>query len=238
MCIKKIISSAGIIVFFMTYWMICNMQSTAYIQTDISQIYDQHGITAGYFSLRSFLALYIVPLLLYNTSVIEQEKDYIAIRYNKREKIWYMKLFNLFICNFMFTCFYFFVDIIFMLVSYHAELIISSHILIYLAIYFPVVFLFFSLIGIVFMILQIYFSNWKALVVVFLLCIVCYFFIELEVLRGWNPFFFLILLSEQIQGMAKVDVILSYANIFFINIITVVVGLKSYNHKEFFRYEE
>lgn len=238
MCIKKIIISAGVIVFFSTYWMICNIQNVTYILPDISQIYNQHGIATGYFSLRSFLALYVVPLLLYNTLMIEQEKEFIAIRYNKREKIWYMKLFKLFICHFMFTCFYFFVDIIFMSVSYPTELIISSHILIYLVIYFPVVFLFFCFIGIVFMILQIYFSNWKALVVIFLFCIVCYFFIELEILQVWNPFFFLLLLSKQIQGMVKGDAILSYSNIFFTNIITVVVGLKLYDHKEFFRYEE
>lgn len=88
------------------------------------------------------------------------------------------------------------------------------------------------------MALQIYFSNWRALVFVFLLFIVGYFLIELEVLT-WNPFFFLFLLSKQIQGgMVKGDVILSYVNIFFVDLITVIVGLKLYDHKEFFRYEE
>lgn len=238
MGIKKIVISIEITAFFLIYWMICNRQGTVYNQSDFSQIYDQHSITTGYFSLRSFLALYIVPLLLFNTLMMEQEKDYLAIRYIMREKLWYRKLLNLFICDFMFTCLYFMVDVILMLLFYPIELIISSRILVYLAIYFPVVFLFFLLIGIFFMALQIYFSNWRALVFVFLLFIVGYFLIELEVLT-WNPFFFLFLLSKQIQGgMVKGDVILSYVNIFFVDLITVIVGLKLYDHKEFFQYEE
>ena len=107
--------------------------------------------------------------------MMEQEKDYMAIRYKMREKIWYRKLLNLFICDFMFTCLYFMVDVILMLFFYPIKLIISSRILVYLVIYFPVVFLFFLLIGIFFMALQIYFSNWRALVFVFLLFIVGYF---------------------------------------------------------------
>lgn len=238
MGIKKIIISVELIAFFLMYWMICHRQGTVYNQSDFRQIYAQHSITTGYFSLRSFLALYIVPLLLFNTLMMEQEKDYLAIRYKMREKIWYRKLLNLFLCDFLFTCLYFMVDVVLMLFFYPTKLIISSRILVYLAIYFPVVFLFFLLIGIIFMALQIYFSNWRTLVFVFLLFIIAYFLMELEVLT-WNPFFFLFLLSKQIQGgMVKGDVILSYVNIFFADLIAAIVGLKLYNRKEFFRYEE
>lgn len=240
MYIKKLyIISIGTIAFFLIYWMICNISNVTFIQTDIGQIYDQHGITAGYFSLRSFLALYIVPLLLYNNLILEQEKDYIAIRYNTRKKIWFKKMLNLFMCNFHFTCLYFFVDVVFMLATYPIKSIISSRILIYLIIYFPVVFLFFSLISIIFMELQICFSNWKALVFVFVLCIVCYFLTEFEILQTWHPFYFLFLLSKQMQGgMMKGELMLSYTTIIFFNAFFVIVGLKLYEFKEFLKYEE
>ena len=87
--------------------------------------------------------------------------------------------------------------------------------------------------------LQICFSNWKALVFVFVLCIVCYFLTEFEVLQTWHPFYFLFLLSKLMQGgILKGELMLSYTTIIFFNAFFVIVGLKLYEFKEFLKYEE
>lgn len=234
---KRMAVSAVIIAFFVIYWLLCR-QGMDGGGLELDNLYDLHGISVGYFSFRSLLALYVVPLLLFNGIMMGSEEDYLVIRYTMREKMWCRKLCSLFLYNLLFTGYYFMVHVILMLLFYPVSLIISSRVLLYLAIYVPVVFLFFSFMAMIFMALQIYFVKWKALVFVFFLFAALYFLMEIEIISD-APLFFMELLAKQIGGeMTAMDVVLSYANIFFVDVIVAIVGLKLYDHKEFLAHEE
>lgn len=231
---KRIVVSIVIITFFVIYWLICR-QGGDNRGLELDNLYGMHGLGVGYFSFRSIWAVYVVPLLLFNGIMMGQEEDYLVIRYTMRKKVWCKRLRSLFLYNLLFTFFYFAVHVVLMSLFYSVSIIIRSRILLYLAIYFPVIFLSFSLMAMIFMTLQIHFDKWRALVFAFAFFVTSYFLMEMAVVS----LFFMELLEKQIWGeITAKDVILSYGSIFIVDVIVAIVGLKLYDHKEFLLHEE
>ena len=135
---------------------------------------------------------------------------------------------------FEFTVIHFSVDIVLLILSYPAVEVLNSQILTYLMLFFPSAFFYYVFFTSAFLMWQTMLPTWKAIIVVSGIEILIYLFMYTVVVPSWNPFFFLSLLSMQMQnGVNEADLVLSYINILSMDIIVVFMGLKRYHEKDY-----
>ncbi len=218
------------ILYFVLCWILYHWNTPGYLSSGIAQIYFEHGITEGYYSMFSFLVLYIAPLLCYVMLMMRKDQMHIVIRYPDREEIWKYKVFHMIIYIFQYTMLQFGVDIVFMLCCYPLSEIMGSRILHFLLMFFPNVFFYYVFFTSVFLMWQSLFSATLSFILTAGIAVQIY----LVMVPSWNPFFFLSLLGMQIQnGVNEADVVLSYMNILSLDVIAVFMGLKRYHNKTY-----
>lgn len=229
---KKALVTIAASLYFVICWMICHLATPGYLSVGIDRIYFEHGITKGYYSIRSYLVLYIAALLFYIIMMMREDQMYIVIRYFDREEIWKTKIIYMILYIFQFTIIHFGVDIILMFCFYSASEIVYSQILIYLLMFFPNVFFYYVFFISVFLMFQVLFATEKALMFTISIAVLIYVVMASGIVPLRNPFFFLSMLSIQIQnGINEADLILSYMNILSLDIIAMFTGLKRYHNK-------
>lgn len=230
---KKALVTMAVCLYFGVFWMICRLATPGYLSSGIARLYFEHGFTEGYYSIGSFLVLYIAPLLFYVILMMQEDQMYIAIRYLDREEIWKMKIFHMILYIFQFTLIYFGTDITLMFCFYPVSEIMNSQILSYLMMFFPNVLFYFVFFTSIFLMCQVLFATKKAFLFTISTAVLIYVIIASGMIPSWNPFFFLSMLSIQIQnGINEADLILSYTNILSLDIIAVFMGLKRYHNKD------
>ena len=229
---KKALVTMTVSLYFVVCWMICRLSTPGYLSSGTDRIYHEHGITEGYYSIGSYLVLYIVALLLYVILMMREDQMYIAIRYLDREEIWKTKIVQMILYIFQFTLIQFGVDIVLMFCFYPVSEIMNSQILTYLLMFFPNVFFYYVFFTSVFLMFQVLFATEKAFLFTIGMAFLIYVVMASEIIPLWNPFFFLSMLSIQMQnGINEADLILSYTNILSMDIIAVFTGLKRYHNK-------
>lgn len=223
-----------IILYFGIFWIISGWGCCSDVQTGISQIYARHTVTTGYFSMYAYLVQYIIPLLLYITLMMQEDKAYVVIRYIDREELWMIKIFGMIQYVVYFTLIHFGVNLALLFCCYPPGEVIQSRILFYLCLFVPNVFLYFIFVATVYLMFQIVFDGWAAMVLTSGLALFQYLIMVSGPDASCNPFFFLFLLGIQLQrGINEADVILAYTNVFAIDVIGIMTGLKLYRRKEF-----
>lgn len=229
---KKVLVNVVTSLYFAVCWITCHLATPGYLSAGTDRIYFEHGITEGYYSMCSFLVLYIVALLFYVILMMREDQMYIAIRYLDREEVWKSKIVYMVLYIFQFTLIHFGVDIVLMFSFYSASEIMNSQILTYLLMFFPNVLFFYVFFTSVFLMCQVLFATEKAFLFTVGMAILVYLFIASGLISSWNPFFFLSMLSIQMQnGINEADLILSYTNILSLDVIAVFMGLKRYYNK-------
>lgn len=229
---NKVLVTMAASLYFVVCWMISRLATPGYLSSATARLYFEHGFTEGYYSMCSYLVLYIAPLLFYVILMMREDQMYIAIRYLDREEIWKMKIFHMILYILQFTLIHFGVDIALMLCFYPVSEIMNSQILTYLMMFFPNVFFYYVFFTSVFLMCQVLFATKKAFLFTISIAVLIYVVIASESIPSWNPFFFLSMLSIQIQnGINEADLILSYTNILSLDIIAVFMGLKRYHNK-------
>lgn len=229
---KKALVNMAVSLYFVVCWMICRLATPGYLSAGIDRIYFEHGITEGYFSMCSYLVLYIAPLLIYVIWMMQEDQMYIAIRYLDREEIWKTKTVRMIVYIFQFALIHFGVDFVLMFCFYPVSEIMNSQILTYLLMFFPNVFFYYVFFTSIFLMCQVLFSTEKAFLFTVGMAVLVYVVMASGIVPSWNPFFFLSMLSIQMQnGINEADLILCYTNIFSLDIIAVFMGLKRYHNK-------
>lgn len=229
---KKALVTMAVSLYFVVCWIICHLATPGYLSAGIDRIYFEHGITEGYYSMCSYLVLYIVALLFYFILMMREDQMYIAIRYLDREEIWKTKIVQMILYIFQFTLIHFGVDIVLMFCFYPVSDVMNSQILMYLMMFFPNVFFYYVFFTSVFLMCQVLFATEKAFLFTVGMAILIYVIMASGIVPSWNPFFFLFMLSIQMQnGINEADLILSYTNIMSLDVIAVFMGLKRYHNK-------
>lgn len=230
---KKALVAMAVSLYFLVCWVICRMATPGYLSTGSDRIYFEHGITEGYYSMCSYLVLYIVALLFYVILMMREDQMYIAIRYLDREEVWKTKIVHMILYIFQFTLIQFGVDVVLMFWFYPVSEVMNSQILTYLMMFFPNVFFYYVFFTSAFLMCQVLFATEKAFAFTVSTAVLIYVIMASEIVPSWNPFFFLSMLSIQIQnGINEADLILSYTNILSLDIIAVFMGLKRYHNKD------
>lgn len=234
---KKKIALFGVLVFFCVIWMIYHLGPTYAMKDDMTRLKDILENGAGYFCVRVYTSIYIVPFLLFIIGNMTGEDSYRVIRYGERDKIWVKSLLELFKNVFIFVFLHFLVNFIFMYFRFPWELIVESDVLIYILKFSPIVFLYYFIAGTIFMIIKTKISMWRALIVVFASSVFLYFLFENDILRFFVSYFCTI--GELKEGkMDDLQVLLNYLKLFFSACIVVILGFKFYRRKEFLENEK
>lgn len=234
MYFKRIMVMVITIVCFGICWIVSHWETPGYLSSATLQIYFDHGVNGGYFSLWSFLFLDTAALLFYVSMRMRDDTMHIVIRYLDREEIWKIKILKTLQNILQFTVIQFGVDLVMMLLEYPGDDLIQSRILLYLVLFFPNVFFYYVFFICVFFMCQTVFTTWKAFLCTIGLGILIYLTLLFDNFSYWNPFFFLYLLNIQIcHGVNEADLLLSYINILSIDVVAVFMGLKRYQDKDF-----
>lgn len=234
MNIKKIKVVWITILYFCTSWLMHSWQIPGYFSSEIEKIYFIHGMTEGYYSLYSFLLLHTTVLVLYVLLMMGEDQMHILIRFLDREGVWKIKIYSIIKYIFEFTVLHFSVDIVLLLLTYPAEDVFNSRILIYLVLFFPNVFFYYVFFISMLLLWKTMFTTWKALILTFSMAVLIAVIMYTGTVPSWNPFFFLSLLSIQMQnGVNEADLILSYINILSMDVIIVFMGLKRFHEKDY-----
>ncbi|MDE6852216.1 MAG: hypothetical protein K2J67_06970 [Lachnospiraceae bacterium] len=233
MSIKKIRVVWVTILYFCISWVLYCWQMPGYLSSTV-KIYSIHGMAEGYYSLYSFLILHTAVLVFYVLLMMQEDQMHVLIRYLDREEVWKIKIYSIIKYIFEFTVLHFSVDIVLLLLVFPVEDVFNSRILIYLMLFFPNVFFYYVFFISVLLMLQTMFRIWKALILTFGMAVLMDVVMCTGTVPAWNPFFFLSLLSIQMQnGVNEADLILSYINILSMDVIIVFMGLKRYHEKDY-----
>ena len=188
---KKALVTMATSLYFVICWVICSLATPGYLSSGTERIYFQHSITEGYYSMCSYLVLYIVALLFYVILMMREDQMYIAIRYLDREEVWKTKIVHMILYIFQFTLIHFGVDVVLMFCFYSVSEVMNSQILTYLMMFFPNVFFYYVFFTSVFLMCQVLFTTEKAFLFTISMAVLIYVVMVNEIVPSWNPFFFL-----------------------------------------------